>query len=94
MRIGPAIDYVRTAKSDDKVKNQNPVASVEALDLDSYLRLCIGCKVILIRNIDVNDGLVNGSFGKVVQFEQIQPNSPFSCVFVVLIRSQAEQKQP
>lgn len=37
-------------------------------DLSNAIELCCKARVMVIRNIDVNDGLVNGSQGTVVEF--------------------------
>jgi len=45
-----------------KIKSQLPI--------DDCIRLCIGCQVILVVNLSVEEGLVNGSKGRVESFNQ------------------------
>ena len=42
--------------------------STKTAGLDTCLQLCIGAKVMLRRNLNVECGLVNGSIGSVVDF--------------------------
>ena len=46
----------------------------------------------MIRNIDVNDGLVNGSFGTVVCITQTQSNVPFQSVYVKFDHERSGEK--
>ena len=39
------------------------------------LRLKIGCKIILIHNIDTSDGLTNGQLGKLIGIIQAENGS-------------------
>ena len=75
------------------MRKEKTVPNSESGDLSGYLRLCIGTRVILIRNIDVNDGLVNGSFGKVVDMIQSQNDGPFPSVFVIFDKPSTGIKQ-
>jgi len=45
-----------------KIKSQLPI--------DESIRLCVGCQVILVVNLSVEDGLVNGSKGRVEAFNE------------------------
>jgi len=48
--------------------------------LDNIIELCIGAKVLLIKNIAVADGLVNGVFGNVthIEFSSNDTNMPIA----------------
>ena len=37
--------------------------------LESTLKLCVGCKVMVTSNLDFEAGIVNGSQGKIIEFE-------------------------
>ena len=37
--------------------------------LESSLKLCVGCKVMVTSNLDFEAGIVNGSQGKIIDFE-------------------------
>ena len=58
-----AVDYRKTTSGNHKKLDQ-PV-STDRNALPQMLRLCVGAPVMLMRNTDVNDGLVNGAVGKV-----------------------------
>lgn len=45
-----------------KIKSQLPI--------DDSIKLCIGCQVILVVNLSIEDGLVNGSKGRVESFNE------------------------
>ena len=91
--VGSATDFVRKSNSDERVLKEKSVPNSESGDLSGYLRLCIGARVILIRNLDVNDGLVNGSFGKVVDVIQSQKDGPFTSVFVIFDKPSTGKKK-
>ena len=82
IKIGAALDYVQKTNSNERSRKLNPTDDLESGNLATYLRLGIGARVMLIRNIDVNDGLVNGSFGTVVHITQAHPDEPFQSVNV------------
>jgi len=45
-----------------KIKSQLPI--------DETIKLCVGCQIILVVNLSVEDGLVNGSKGRVEAFNE------------------------
>ena len=61
-----ALDYMKDGHSNMR-KLANPVSSNNNALLPE-LKLCAGSPVMLMRNIDVNDGLANGAFGKAEGF--------------------------
>jgi ATP-dependent DNA helicase PIF1 len=61
---GEVVEYVRTT-----VVEGLDVSTEMGTRLVENLRLKVGCKVMLIKNIDVRAGLTNGTRGEVVGFE-------------------------
>jgi hypothetical protein len=51
-------------------------------DLLDEINVDISARVMLIRNIDVKDGLVNGAFGNVVGFEPENPDEDTKVVYI------------
>jgi ATP-dependent exoDNAse (exonuclease V) alpha subunit len=47
------------------IEKENPFPTCSAEDLQTEIKLGIGARVMLTRNIDTEDGLVNGAFGTV-----------------------------
>ena len=60
-----AIDYTKD-KTSGKMMRAHASNKATNDDLPSLLHLGINARVILTKNIDTNDGLVNGAFGTVV----------------------------
>ncbi|XP_073808479.1 uncharacterized protein [Danio rerio] len=61
-----ANDYKKDPRTGE-MKRQGVPLKGDKRDLVDTLQIAIGVRVMLIRNIDVEDGLVNGSFGKVAK---------------------------
>jgi len=64
---------MRTFTASDKIPDKFPVITIPSSDiksggLPSVLQLKQGCRIMLIRNIDVQHGLVNGAIGSVTGF--------------------------
>ena len=53
--------------------------------LPNELRLAVGARVMLIRNLDIADGLVNGSQGKVIGFIKSKPDTSTTIAAVLVI---------
>ena len=77
----PAEDNIETIVSKTQLpkvqKEYNKISedSTRTAGLEKRLELCVGAKVMLKRNRDVESGLVNGSLGTVIDFSIINRNS-------------------
>lgn len=60
-RLNRPICYI---KAEDNFLSQ-PDQNADCENLEKELKICIGCKVMLRYNLDINNGLVNGSIGYV-----------------------------
>ena len=58
----PLASDVNNPDIERKIKAQLPI--------DDTIQLCIGCQVILVVNLSVEDGLVNGSHGRIQSFNE------------------------
>ena len=81
-----AVDYI-AAKTDipADIKKYYIAALEKSCQARPVLDLIIGCQVILIYNLDVKQGLANGSRGIVVRFEEFRPVVRFLNGLEVLI---------
>ncbi|XP_073795416.1 uncharacterized protein isoform X2 [Danio rerio] len=61
-----ADDYKKDPKTGE-MKRQGTPFKGDKCDLNDRLQIAIGARVMLTRNIDVEDGLVNGTFGTVAK---------------------------
>ncbi len=68
-RETPAI-VERFEKEISNPKLEKSTLNIKNTPLISNLKFKIGCKVMLTFNLDVSDGLINGAFGKIVDFEE------------------------
>jgi len=57
--------YKLSTNLNDKIKDKY-IKSIPAMEL---LELCVGCQVMLTHNLDIDNGLINGSRGIVVRFK-------------------------
>ena len=60
----------RFDKEINNPKLEKGTLNVKNTPLKHDLRFKIGCKVMLTYNLDVSDGLINGAFGTIVDFEE------------------------
>ena len=60
-----ADDY-KQDRSKRMVRQEKPSGGTKQ-DLEKTLKVAVGARVMITRNIDVDDGLVNGTFGKIAQ---------------------------
>ena len=67
-----ALDFEKDLTTGNRTEKVQQSGSTN--DLSNELDIAIGARVMLQRNIDVTDGLVNGAFGTVVGFE---PQNPY-----------------
>jgi exonuclease III len=63
-----ALDYTKDNTSGKLMLKKKPLAPKKNDSLSSCLLMGIGARVMLTRNINVNDGLVNGVMGYITQF--------------------------
>jgi len=58
----PMVNEINQQEIERKVRSQLPI--------DENIELCIGCQVILVINLSIEEGLVNGSKGKIEGFNE------------------------
>lgn len=78
-----AEDFHKNAKTGKLEKRECQYIRVRNSNLSRKLTVAVGARVMLTKNIDVSDGLVNGVFGSVSHIEQTT-NSAFSDVIYVV----------
>ena len=87
-----AQDYVKNPKGSIDNKSETP-RNGQPNDLADSLLIAVGARVMLMRNTDVNDGLVNGAFGTVVEIIQDNLEAPASAVHVKFDNPKVGAKQ-
>ena len=87
-----AQDYVKNPKSSIDNRSDTP-RNGQPNDLADSLLIAAGARVMLMRNTDVSDGLVNGAFGTVVEIIQDNLEAPASAVHVKFDNPKVGAKQ-
>ena len=87
-----AQDYVKNPKSSIDNRSDTP-RNGQPNDLADSLLIAVGARVMLMRNTDVSDGLVNGAFGNVVEIIQDNLEAPASAVHVKFDNPKVGAKQ-
>ncbi|XP_070549918.1 ATP-dependent DNA helicase PIF1-like [Ptychodera flava] len=83
IRCIEAQDYSRDPKPKKLIKVRGQHRKVYNTNLAKTLTLAVGARVMLTKNIDVSDGLVNGVFGFVSDIS-VKPNESFPSTVYVL----------
>uniref|UniRef100_A0ABM0MHP0 ATP-dependent DNA helicase n=1 Tax=Saccoglossus kowalevskii TaxID=10224 RepID=A0ABM0MHP0_SACKO len=78
-----AQDFSRNTKTKKLEQRQRNYVKVYNTNLAKTVTLAINARVMLIKNIDVSDGLVNGVFGKISHITSEDNESFPSCIYVV-----------
>ncbi|XP_062618787.1 uncharacterized protein LOC134280394 [Saccostrea cucullata] len=73
--LSTAKDYTRSSVTGNLVLRYQPYSSSSQEDLPEVLKLGLNARVMLTRNIDTEDGLVNGAFGTITAIDQPQENN-------------------
>lgn len=76
-----ARDFFKNSVSGQLNERQEPFATRQGENLDDVIELGLDARVMLIRNIDVEDGLVNGAFGTITAIERT-PQDNVQAVYV------------
>ncbi|KAI4903609.1 hypothetical protein NFI96_001694 [Prochilodus magdalenae] len=87
-----AEDYKKDPRSGQMQREGAPFKG-EKGDLIDTLQVAVGARVMLTRNIDVEDGLVNGSFGKVAKIIMKACNTVVQNIGLKLDNADAGKKQ-
>jgi hypothetical protein len=91
-RLLSAEDYVKDPYSSRMKKCAHPKKG-KPDDLLDVLHIDIGARVMMTRNVDVADGLVNGAFGHAVAIDQVNLASPATAIFIRFDSDKAGKKQ-
>ena len=72
--------------------NIKPDGRLEDLNILNILKVKVGCRVVMVFNVDVIDDLVNGSTGTVIAFEY-NKNKQVHCIIVRFDKDSMGQQQ-
>ena len=74
VQVFKAIDYYSSKYPvNAKYKDEHIAALTKACQAKPVLELAVGAQVVLIHNLDIDSGLVNGSCGMIIAFEELRP---------------------
>ena len=82
-----ARDYYRDQATGKLEQREQPYVQCASDDLQTSIKLGINARVMLTRNIDTNDGLVNGAFGTITAIDLDSSN----CVKAVYVKFDNEK---
>lgn len=74
VNISRATDFYKNAVNGEITQSDEPYSTFASEDLLDILELGIGARAMLVRNINTEDGLVNGAFGTITGLEKSSDN--------------------
>lgn len=74
VNISRATDFYKNAVNGEITQRDEPYSTFASEDLLDILELGIGARAMLVRNINTEDGLVNGAFGTITGLEKSSDN--------------------
>lgn len=74
VNISRATDFYKNAVNGEIAQRDEPYSTFASEDLLDILELGIGARAMLVRNINTEDGLVNGAFGTITGLEKSSDN--------------------
>lgn len=74
VNISRATDFYKNAVNGEITQRDEPYSTFASEDLLDILELGIGARAMLVRNINTDDGLVNGAFGTITGLKKSSDN--------------------